>query len=193
MVYHLSLYSTEINEEDDLESIFSLEDEQSPETLQIIDYSDSEDDTAKENSQELLFSIPEINVINPAVPNLSLLLDRPYAKINIFLDHYAKPITVIAFFDTGAACTIINPEILPPSHWKLYYQVFHAANGQPLVVDYISKPIHIQLFHGCVIQHKVLGSGLPEKDLMIGFYIIHKLPNVKWTKHGLVYKNFKLP
>lgn len=113
-MYHLSLYSAKISE-DDLESLFSLEDEQSPETI-FVDYSDSEDDTAGDNFQEPFFSLPEINVVEPLIPDLSLLFENPYAKINIFLNHYAKPIPVIAFFDTGAAYTIINSNILPHSH-----------------------------------------------------------------------------
>ncbi|KAG8481584.1 hypothetical protein CXB51_026542 [Gossypium anomalum] len=31
---------------------------------------------------------------------------------------YSKPITIIAFIDTGAAETIMNPDVLPPEWWK---------------------------------------------------------------------------
>lgn len=41
MVYHILLYSPGIID-DDLESLFSFEDEQSLKTLLVVDYSDSE-------------------------------------------------------------------------------------------------------------------------------------------------------
>lgn len=119
MVYHLSLYSPGIGD-DDLESLFSLEDNQSPETLLVVDYSNSEkeDDIIEDDYPDILFSLLEINVTNPSLPYLSLFLERPYAKINIFLDYYAKPIPIISFFDIGVARTFINQNLLSPSSFS---------------------------------------------------------------------------
>lgn len=132
MVYHLSMYSADPLQEDDLESLFLLEDEQTPESILIVDYSESEAETKDDEVVCPHIGPEEIHLKEPMF-DLSFALQRPYARINIFFEHYSKPIPVITFFNTGAACTFINPSLLLPSHWKPHHQVFRAANGQPSV------------------------------------------------------------
>ena len=84
MVYHFSLYTPDIVN-DDLESLFSLDDEQSLNTLLIVDYSDSKQEyEVGENYEDPFISPPEINVVDTALSDLSFSLERSYAKINIF-------------------------------------------------------------------------------------------------------------
>ena len=82
---------------------------------------------------------------------------------------YTKPIKVAVFFYTGASFTMMNPDILSPQYWKKEKKYFHAANGDVFATDLISKTITLQFFLGCSVTHKVIGSKLPGKDLIIGF------------------------
>ena len=50
-------------------------------------------------------------------------------KMKVIPSKYANPVKVVAFFDTGASYSIMNPYILPPSQWKKKKQFFNAANG----------------------------------------------------------------
>lgn len=192
----------------DLESVFSLEDEQTPETILSIAYFDSDSEEQSPQSHEdsgddesQLSEVPEVFqlkeiVVAPIVCLLKFFLttDRlsPTIKFQIFVDHYDKPIPVIVYFDTSAACTVINPDILPSSQQEPCYQGFRAANCHSFAVTKISKPIYIHLFLGCVLRYKAFGTKLLAKDLLIGFDLIHKISNLRWSKEGLNYKSFRL-
>ncbi|GJS01528.1 putative reverse transcriptase domain, viral movement protein [Tanacetum coccineum] len=103
------------------------------------------------------------------------------------------PIPVIAFFDTGSSVSILNPNILPDHYWKPHHHNFMAANGEKFVIDKISVPINIRLFSKCVIKRRLLGSSSHGKDLLIGFDILRKLPNLRWSGEGLHYRSFFNP
>nr|GFA30548.1 reverse transcriptase domain, viral movement protein [Tanacetum cinerariifolium] len=122
-------------------------------------------------------------MINPISHVLPIQKDPPLplAKIHLLTDAYAKPILVIAFFDTGSSVSILNPNILPDHYWKPHHQNFMATNGEKFVINKISVPINIRLFPKCVIKRRLLGSSSHGKDLLIGFDILHKLPNLRWT------------
>ncbi|KAL2543131.1 Uncharacterized protein Adt_04109 [Abeliophyllum distichum] len=116
-------------------------------------------------------------------------------EVKIFLSKYDRPIIVAGLFDTGAACSILNPTVLPSPMWKSHRQIFQAANNEYFSTEIISKPITIQFFSNCTISHKLLRSSLPGKDIVIGFDIIQQL----WAKrvipkyNGFQYKSHFLP
>ncbi|GJR02268.1 putative zinc finger, CCHC-type containing protein [Tanacetum coccineum] len=179
----------------DLESLYSLDDEPSDSVLCTIAYSDfSSDDDSDSDSLESDSDFG-VHMINPIPHVLPIQEDPPLplAKIHLLTDAYAKPIPVIAFFDTGSSVSILNPNILPDHYWKPHHQNFMAANGEKFVIDKISVPINIRLFPKCVIKRRLLGSSSHGKDLLIGFDILHKLPNLRWTGEGLHYRSFFNP
>ncbi|GJZ84071.1 zinc finger, CCHC-type, viral movement protein [Tanacetum coccineum] len=179
----------------DLESLYYLDDEPSDSVLCTIAYSDfSSDDDCDTNSLESDFDF-KVHMINPISHVLPIQEDPPLplAKFHLLMDAYAKPIPVIAFFDTGSSVSILNPNILPDHYWKPHHQNFIAANGKKFVIDNISVPINILLFSKCVIKRRLLGSSSHGKDLLIGFDILHKLPNLRWSGEGLHYKSFFNP
>ncbi|KAK9025605.1 hypothetical protein V6N11_038466 [Hibiscus sabdariffa] len=92
-------------------------------------------------------------------------------EYQFYLGKYDKPTEVIAFIDTGAATTIMNPEILPAKWWKPHTMIFSTTSNSKFVTHLISKPITIQFFPGCSVRTTVLGSQLPGKDLVVGFDI----------------------
>ncbi|GJZ61417.1 putative reverse transcriptase domain, viral movement protein [Tanacetum coccineum] len=179
----------------DLESLYSLDDEPSDSVLCTIAYSDfSSDDDSDTDSLESDSDFG-VHMINPIPHVLPIQEDPPLplAKVHLLTDAYAKPIPVIAFFDTGSSVSILNPNILPDHYWKPHHQNFMAANGEKFVIDKISVPINIRLFPKCVIKRRLLGSSSHGKDLLIGFDILHKLPNLRWSGEGLHYRSFFNP
>ncbi|KAL4556459.1 hypothetical protein LXL04_039112 [Taraxacum kok-saghyz] len=117
----------------------------------------------------------------------------PLAKVHLLTDAYAKPIPVIAFFDTGSSVSLIDPNILLARFWKPHYQTFYAANGQMFAINKISIPINIRLFPRCVIRHRFLGCNTVAKDMLIGFDLVLKLPDMRFHPTGLRYKSFFNP
>lgn len=129
----------------DAEYVFSLKDERASNTLFAIQVLAADNDTDSTSSNEQ-FETYEINGIfattTPSYHNQPV----PVAQISIKLTTYAKPFQVIAFFDTGVTTSIINPKLLPSSHWKPFSQNFRVANGAYFEINQISKSIILQLF-----------------------------------------------
>jgi len=166
----------------DVESHFSIEESYSPDSLLAIPVysSEEEEDFPHQNQAELL------------APS-HLFQPSPTAQISIKPEPFARPTPVIAYFDTGAAAALINPTLLPDTHWKSTNLTFRAVNGELFQITKISKPITIQLFPNMRINHQVLGCKLTGKDLLLGFDILHQLPALRWSKHGLTSPPHFLP
>lgn len=179
----------------DVESFYSLDDEPGDSVLCTVAYSDfsSNDDSDPDSFDD--DSDFGVHMMNPIPHVLPVQEDPPLplAKVHLLIDVYAKPIPVIAFFDTGSSFSILNPSILPDHYWKPHHQNFMASNGEKFVIDKISVPINIRLFPKCVIRKRLLGSSSHGKDLLIGFDVLHKLPSLRWTGEGLHYKSFFNP
>ncbi|GJY14751.1 putative zinc finger, CCHC-type containing protein [Tanacetum coccineum] len=127
----------------DLESLYSLDDEPSDSVLCTIAYSDfSSDDDSDTDSLESDSDFG-VHMINP-IPPRSLTKTEgpplPLTKVHLLTDAYAKPIPVIAFFDTGSSVSILNPNILPNHYWKPHHHNFMAVNGE-ICIDKISVPM----------------------------------------------------
>ncbi|KAL2526926.1 Uncharacterized protein Adt_11980 [Abeliophyllum distichum] len=163
----------------DLESIFSQEDEQSSNTIFVLEDRASYTDDS--------FSDPD-ECYGLQVINLSLSV--PMVEIKIFPSKYDRPIIVAGLFDTRAACSILNPTVLPSSMWKPHRQIFQAANNEYFSTEIINKPVSIQFFLTAKFRTGFLDHLSQEKDIVIGFDIIQQL----WSKrvipkyNGLQYK-----
>ncbi|KAG8488426.1 hypothetical protein CXB51_016475 [Gossypium anomalum] len=117
----------------------------------------------------------------------------PHVPVKVYLDKYNKPITVIAFVDTGSAESITNPDILPEEWWKPHTRIFSAADGNLFSTNLISYPITVQIFPGCSVRTTVLGSKLPGKDLIIGFDLYTKIKSLRILLDGIKFKTFFQP
>ncbi|KAG8482389.1 hypothetical protein CXB51_027288 [Gossypium anomalum] len=95
-----------MQEDDDIESVCSLDDSPSTETICAIPVYDSDESQHSDYGEIFMFQAQAQAQIGPPVlaPNIPV-------KVNT--DKYSKPITVIAFVDTGSAESIMNPDILP--------------------------------------------------------------------------------
>ena len=178
------------NESDDLESVFSLDDEQGPNTLFMVsafEASDSDSSISSSDDERYMdyLTIQNLHSIQP--------FKVPLAPVKIFIEGLPNPIQVTAFFDTGAAQTIANLLILLSSMWKEQKTFFKTADENIFSTDFISKPVTIQFFPGCTVTKQVLGSPLPQKDLVIGFDLINSKPGLKLSGKGIKYKQYFQP
>ena len=83
-------------------------------------------DSSDEESPALpipIFSIQEEQSIRPAIP-------QPCVEIQVLAKKFEKPIKVIAFIDTGAQRTMMDPDILPQKYWKNEVAYFLVADGK---------------------------------------------------------------
>ena len=97
----------------DVESLFLLDDDYSPQALVVLAYSTSEDNSDSDNDLN-----QEIQTIYTSQPIIAPLTNPiPIAQVHILLDTYSRPNPVIALFDTRAATTILHPKILPTEFW----------------------------------------------------------------------------
>ena len=87
--------NTKFNPDDEVESLFSLTDEITPDTIATM---------ADESSDDEIY---ELYQAQPTIPPSHPI---PLAPVTILTSTYAKPIKAIALFDTGAHRTILNPK-----------------------------------------------------------------------------------
>ncbi|GAA0148608.1 hypothetical protein LIER_08000 [Lithospermum erythrorhizon] len=113
---------------------------------------ESSDDSSEDGFEDVQNKFDVLD-LRPMEPYQEKVADAtppsPNAKIYIFLDkYYDKPIPVIAYFDTGASCTIMQQEILPVEYWEECSIEFRIANGQPFIVSLINwGPIENLPYH----------------------------------------------
>ncbi|KAK2665064.1 hypothetical protein Ddye_003638 [Dipteronia dyeriana] len=89
--------------------------------------------------------------------------------VQILVEKYSKPISAIAYFDTGTHSTMMNPRVLPPDAWREKDNEFLATDGQIFTTNLVSKhKIGIQFFPTCTLWTHVIGTHLPDKDILIG-------------------------
>ncbi|KAH9769368.1 Endonuclease [Citrus sinensis] len=89
---------------------------------------------------------------------------------------------------------MLNPKVLPPDYWKNHTEYFRAANGKFFETSLITKKsIGIQFFPNCIIWQKIIGSDLPDKDLLIGFDILQLVKNLFITPIGIKFKQMFIP
>ncbi|KAH9649247.1 hypothetical protein KPL70_025910 [Citrus sinensis] len=94
-------------------------------------------------------------------------IPRPSLKMSILPSKFHKPIPVIGFIDTGVGTSMIDPSVLPSDSWEPHSKLFRAL--------------------------MIVASKLPDKDLLIGFDILHLVKNLFLTSSGVRYKQMFLP
>ncbi|KAH9704967.1 hypothetical protein KPL70_011686 [Citrus sinensis] len=179
LIQHLQ-HSSLLSENDDVESNFSEQSTQDDQTAFLIaESSDSED----------IFVISTVQTVNHVST-----IPRPSLKMSILPSKFHKPIPVIGFIDTGADTSMIDPSVLPSDSWEPHSKLFRVVNGETFETTLITKkPIGIQFFPNCIIWKKIVASKLPDKDLLIGFDILHLVKNLFLTSSGVQYKQMFLP
>ncbi|KAH9763336.1 hypothetical protein KPL70_001131 [Citrus sinensis] len=100
--------------------------------------------------------------------SLNTTIPIPSIKLQILPSKIQRPIPVIGFLDTGAQKSMMNSDILPAQNWKPHTEHFRAVDGKMFTTELITKkPIGIHIFPNYVIWTKIIGSKLPNKDILI--------------------------
>ncbi|KAH9780702.1 hypothetical protein KPL71_008177 [Citrus sinensis] len=115
-------------------------------------------------------------------------------KLQILPSKFQRPIPAIGLIDTGAQRSMLNPHILPSKYWTQSEEHFKAVNGKLFTTSLITKkPIGIQIFPNCVIWTKVIGSTLPNKDILLRFDILHQIQHLQIIPTGIRVKSMFKP
>ncbi|PKI76592.1 hypothetical protein CRG98_002901 [Punica granatum] len=174
-------------EKDDVESLFSPDEEAGPSSIAALEVlTDSNSNFSGSDSDTCYMATGDTKMIN-------LVNSIPHVPVSIFTSKYTKPIKVIAFLDTGAAQTIMNPEVLPKECWKPHIKLFSTASNKVFSTHLISRPLKIQFFLGCYLITRVLGSALPRTDIVIDWVIITKVNKLRMTPEGVRFKHYFQP
>ncbi|PHT40784.1 hypothetical protein CQW23_19638 [Capsicum baccatum] len=106
-------------------------------------------------------------------------LETPYVKFKIYPPGWVKPLQFITSIDTGAAASILNPDIIPDDHWVSYFIIFSTTSKEGvLITKMITRhPVMIEFFQGILYRTNFLSSNTARKDVIIGFDIYRKLKN----------------
>ncbi|KAH9680154.1 hypothetical protein KPL71_026442 [Citrus sinensis] len=183
LVEHLQATTDYSPEKDELEFYFSEQDEPNDDTVFALQ--NSSDDSDSDQSQA---------IFHQQLLSLDTTIPIPSIKLQILPSKFQRPIPAIGLIDTGAQRSMLNPHILPPEYWTEYEEHFKAVNGKLFTTSLITKkPIGIQIFPNCVIWTKVIGSTLPNKDLLLGFDILHQIKHLQILPNGIRVKSMFKP
>ncbi|KAK8480285.1 hypothetical protein V6N11_057055 [Hibiscus sabdariffa] len=173
-----------------MESIFSIEDEPSDQSLFAIQHleDEQEDPTTEWSSKEGIYMLQ-----SKISPKMASIVPIPHIQASVYLGKFKKHIPIIAFIDTEAAETIMNPDVLPSEWWKPHIKYFNSTADHTFATHLINKPITIQFFPRCAIKTTVLGSHLPGKDLVVGFDLYTKAKHLRILPNGLKYRGMFKP
>ncbi|KAH9716953.1 hypothetical protein KPL71_021645 [Citrus sinensis] len=178
---------------DQIEFLYSEQESPDPDTVFALGTSDSDSDSASSTEPEDYSPVFHIRSVPPSSTQLSVQ-PIPSVKIQILLSKYSQPIPAIAFIDTGAQRSILNPAILPPETWISNENHFRAASGKLFSTKLRTKSrIGIQLFPKLTVWTHVIGSSLPDKDLLLGFDILFQAQKIQVLPTGLRFQSMFCP
>lgn len=147
-----------LSESDDVESFFSEREDYDEKTAFV--FAKTEDHSGPENVS-VIQTVQQIQKVQPVI-------HVPSIKIHILLEKFDKPVPIIRFIDTGAQKSMLNLSILLSHFWEKHTKYFKAVDGELFYTNLIAKkPIGIQFFPRCVLWVNLVGSNLPDKDLLI--------------------------
>ena len=88
----------------------------------------------------------------------------------------------------------VKPRHTSISVLATFWRKFKAINGKLFTTTLITrKPIGIQIFPNCVSWTKVISSHLPNKDILLGFDIIHQIKHLQIIHTGIRVKSMFKP
>ncbi|KAH9717003.1 hypothetical protein KPL71_021663 [Citrus sinensis] len=178
---------------DQIEFLYSEQESPDPDTVFALGTSDSDSDSASSTEPKYYSPVFHIRSVPSSSTQLSVQ-PIPSVKIQILLSKYSRPIPAIAFIDTGAQRSILNPAILPPETWISNENHLRAASGKLFSTKLRTKSrIGIQLFPKLTVWTHVIGSSLPDKDLLLGFDILFQAQKIQVLPTGFRFQSMFQP
>ncbi|KAK2645460.1 hypothetical protein Ddye_020655 [Dipteronia dyeriana] len=156
LIQHLRHVVDEIPSNADIESFFSEQED----VNQLTSFMVQDSDDSSTSSEQLGYTDHGSPLeVYQATSNGS---KSPHVKIQILTTKYSKPVRVIAYFDTGAHSSMMNPNVLPSDAWKEEKNEFLAADGQIFNTYLISKhKVSIQFFPSFTLWTQASSSTAP--------------------------------
>ncbi|KAH9752127.1 hypothetical protein KPL71_014578 [Citrus sinensis] len=183
LVEHLQATTDYSPDKDELEFYFSEQDEPNDETVFALQNSSDDSDSDQ-------FQV----IFHQQLLSLDTTVPIPSIKLHILPSKFQRHVPAIGLIDIGAQRSMLNPHILPPTYWTKSKEHFKAVNGKLFTTSLITKKlIGIQIFPNCVIWTKVIGSTLPNKDILLGFDIIHQIKHLQIIPTGIHVKSMFKP
>ncbi|KAG7543374.1 Zinc finger CCHC-type superfamily [Arabidopsis thaliana x Arabidopsis arenosa] len=119
----------------DLESILSYDSDENDAICSYSDYDESSESSSEDEKDDCCFKIAQMpqekELQTPHLPEMPQEeeLQTPHLPVTIFdPSRREKPVHAIAFIDTGAHTTIMNPKILSRTMWMPHQQAFRVTN-----------------------------------------------------------------
>ncbi|KAI5427422.1 hypothetical protein KIW84_032731 [Lathyrus oleraceus] len=166
-----SLYYEQIYADE--ETIFALQDSSSNEAS----FSELEDDRYLP-----VYSFKEIGISLPT-PLL------PCVEFHVLATKFSRLKKVIAYMDTGAQITMMNPSIFPAESWLTHVAYFVAVDGKVFKTDLVTKEkIGIKFFPDCIVWTRVIGNNLPNKDIVVGMDVYSATSRLQVLPTGIKFK-----
>ncbi|PKI43694.1 hypothetical protein CRG98_035893 [Punica granatum] len=111
-------------DKDDVESLFSLDEEAGPSSIAALEVITNFDLTFSESESDTSYMVAE------DTKEINLVNSISHISISVYISKYAKLVKVIVFLDNEAAQTIMNPEVLPKECWKPHTKHFRIASSE---------------------------------------------------------------
>ncbi|RYQ92832.1 hypothetical protein Ahy_B09g099081 isoform D [Arachis hypogaea] len=203
-----------IEDEEDLESVLEEQESRNGETQYVFQDSDSGGSSSEEDlpPKRSIFSISSIASITTRIPKGSSIpkeelgylgslgikqidgTPQPHFDLKVKTSIYDKPIKAVALMDTGSCATVLKPHVLLKEIWAPFSKRFTVANSEVFTINLISKkPIGLEIFASQTTWLRVLGSYLPDKDVLFGFDAFFRTHGLHIKPTDLSYKGQFLP
>ena len=121
-------------EEADLESLYSEQSSADEHTAFALreDSGDESNSDPEEKNEVPVYYLKQVASSLPTPP-------LPCVEIQVLASKFAHPKKAIAYMDTGAQVTMMNPSVLPSEAWTTHAAFFMAADGKIFRTDLITK------------------------------------------------------
>ncbi|KAI5436983.1 hypothetical protein KIW84_023198 [Lathyrus oleraceus] len=133
----------------------------------VLSLQDSSPDEASPSESEYDKYLPiySIKEIGSSLPTSSL----PCFEVHVLATKFSHPKKFIAYMDTRAQITMMNPSILPAESWVTHVAYFVEVGGKFFKTDLMTnEKIGIKFLPDCIIWTRVIDSNLPNIDIIVG-------------------------
>jgi hypothetical protein len=101
-----------------------------------------------------------------------------HVQVSLLTSKFAKPLKVIGLIDTGAAKTMIKPDLLPPEEWMPSRNRFQATNGESFGANsFPRKRLELNFFLTASYGNMCTAVNSREKTLSSAGIVIVQLRN----------------
>ncbi|KAI5428557.1 hypothetical protein KIW84_033520 [Lathyrus oleraceus] len=149
-----------------LESLYSEQSSADEETIFALQDSSPDEASSSESEDGRYLPVYSFKETGSSLPTPPL----PCVEVHVLATKFSHLKKVIAYMDTGAHITMMNPSILPAETWVTHAGYFVVVvDGKVFNTNLMTKEkIGIKFFPDCIVWTRVIGSNLPNKDIVVG-------------------------